>query len=137
MQITILSLTQIITVLLLLTYGSGLLGDIVIYALCIGLVGLGLLSLLLEVFLKVHQLVPVDLYETGSEIYINIYNNDNSKDLDDEKEKLRRKMVQLEEENRKRIMEMDEEEKRRELKRQQMQKELEEQIRKLKEQQEQ
>jgi hypothetical protein len=72
----ILILGQIITIFLLFFYGTGILNEIATYVLILVLIVLGIISFFLEIFLKQYSLIPIDLYETGSNVYINIYTND-------------------------------------------------------------
>ena len=71
-QILILVLTHVITIGLAYLYGEGMLSDIIIMAFMFGYIGLGLASLLIEIFYSYYKLLPVDLYNTGMKINISV-----------------------------------------------------------------
>ena len=71
-QILLLVITHAVTIVLIYLYGEGLLSDTIIMAVMFGYIGLGLISLLVEIFYSYYKLLPVDLYNTGMKINISI-----------------------------------------------------------------
>ena len=71
-QILLLVITHAVTIVLIYLYGEGSLSDTIIMAVMFGYIGLGLISLLVEIFYSYYKLLPVDLYNTGMKINISI-----------------------------------------------------------------
>lgn len=60
------------TIGLIYLYGEGLLSDIIIMSVMFAYIGLGLVSILIEIFYNFYKLLPVDLYNTGMKINIHV-----------------------------------------------------------------
>lgn len=130
----LLVITHILTIVLLYLYGEGLLSDVIIMAVMFVFIGLGLISLFIEIFYSFYKLVPVDLYNTGMKVNISVGDPALERErrmLEEEKKRLEEELRRKEADALKKLNEMSDEERRLEQLRLDQQRRLEAEIERL------